>query len=86
VLEAINDTSVLPDTTRFTLNDTVYVPSGSTSSRVDSWLAVNIVRAICYNLSWMLSVWLVSYNRLEGQEAVKVFTIVILFFTERLNV
>lgn len=43
-----------------------YVSSGSSSSRLKSWLAINIVRAICYNISWMLSVWVNSYDRLEG--------------------
>ncbi|XP_065917748.1 transmembrane protein 237-like [Dysidea avara] len=65
VLETSDSPPVSPDTIQFVLNGTVYVSSGSTSSRVDSWLAINTVRAICYNLSWMLSVWLVSYNRLE---------------------
>ena len=68
VLTTFNTSESTPSSTAFyTSNDIGYVPSGSTSSRLNSWLAINIVRAICYNISWMLSVWLNSYNRLEGQ-------------------
>ena len=69
VLTTFNGTRSALSSTAFYIvdhNDTVYIPSGSTSSRLNSWLAINIVRAICYNTSWMLSVWLNSYNRLEG--------------------
>ena len=68
VLTTFNTSESTPSSIAFyASNGTVYVPSGSTSSRLNSWLAINIVRAICYNISWMLSVWQNSYNRLEGQ-------------------
>ena len=59
--------STLPSTAFYTSDGLVCVPNGSTSSRLNSWLAINIVRAICYNISWMLSVCQNSYNRLEGR-------------------
>ena len=69
VLTAVNSSeSTLPSA--YTVDGVVYVPNGSTSSRLNSWLAINIVRAICYNISWMSSVWLNSYNRLEGQSLI----------------
>ena len=54
-------------TTIYTVDGVMYKPNGSSSNRLNSWLAINIIRAICYNISWMSSVWLNSYNRLEGQ-------------------
>ena len=68
-LNASESTSepTLPSTAFYASDGLVYVPNGSTSSRLNSWLAINIVRAVCYNISWMLSVWQNSYNRLEGQ-------------------
>ena len=79
-LDVLTPVSVTPDNvngstctsanttpTMYTVDGVKYIPSGSTSNRLNSWLAINIVRAICYNISWMSSIWLNSYNRLEGQ-------------------
>lgn len=62
--------SIPSSTILYTVDGVMYMPSGSTSNRLNSWLAINIVRAICYNISWMSSVWLNSYNRLEGQSLI----------------
>ena len=63
VLTASNTTSSL---TILSKDDLYYSSNGQLSDKITVWLAICIARTICTCISWILVIWSLSVDRLEG--------------------
>ena len=64
VLTASNTTSSL---TILSKDDLYYSSNGQLSDKITVWLAICIARTICTCISWILVIWSLSVDRLEGK-------------------
>ena len=64
VLSPSNSTSMVPPL--LTVDGYVTKGDGATSNRLNGWLSMDVIRTVCIIISWLIILYTVSIDRMEG--------------------